>query len=118
MKYIELPFPLPTLNEYISGERANKYIGAKIKREATNKCVPFFNGVKFKTPIELEILWVVKDRRKDYDNIAFAKKFILDAMVKAGAIPNDGQKYVSGTRGEHVVVGEKECVLIKIYEEG
>lgn len=40
--------------------------------------------------------WVEKDKRRDKDNIAFAKKFIQDALVKMGTIPGDGWKDVIG----------------------
>lgn len=117
-KIVKLPFKLYTLNEYIHEFNKSRWGANTIKQNSTKKCVPFFSGKKFKTPIEVEILWVLKDRRKDFDNVAFAKKFIFDAMVDAGSIPNDTQKYVTGTRGEHITVGLEECVLIKIFEEG
>ena len=117
-KLVKLPFPLVTLNTYINAERRNKYMAASIKKKATEKCRLMFLGKKYKTPIELEIMWVQKDKRKDVDNIAFAKKFILDGMVEAHAIPNDGQKHVTGFRGEHILIGKEECVLIKIFEKG
>ena len=37
--------------------------------------------------------WHVKGRH-DSDNIAFAKKFVLDGMVKAGVLENDNPKCV------------------------
>ena len=40
--------------------------------------------------------WYRKNRRTDPDNIAFAKKFLLDAMEEVGIIDNDGWKNVAG----------------------
>ena len=37
--------------------------------------------------------WHVKSRH-DSDNIAFAKKYVLDGMVKAGVLENDNPKCV------------------------
>lgn len=37
--------------------------------------------------------WHVKGKY-DSDNIAFAKKFVLDGMVKAGILENDNPKWV------------------------
>ena len=37
--------------------------------------------------------WHVKGRH-DSDNIAFAKKFVLDGMVRAGLLENDSPKFV------------------------
>ena len=40
--------------------------------------------------------WYRVNRRSDTDNIAFAKKFIMDAFVESGLIKNDGWKSVKG----------------------
>jgi len=38
------------------------------------------------------------NRRRDFDNVhAGARKFVLDGLVKAHVLPNDGWKDVSGT---------------------
>ncbi len=38
--------------------------------------------------------WYEEDKRRDIDNIAFAKKFILDALVKTGILPDDSRKWL------------------------
>ena len=113
-----IPGKLISLNEYINAERRNRFIAAKIKKETTDKCMRHFLGYKFKTPIQLSFLWVQKNKRKDIDNVSFAKKFIIDGMVKAEAIPNDGQKFITAFRGEKFIQGDVEAVIVKIYEEG
>jgi Holliday junction resolvase RusA-like endonuclease len=40
--------------------------------------------------------WIEKDRRRDKDNIAMAKKFILDSLQEWGVLKNDGWKQVLG----------------------
>lgn len=40
--------------------------------------------------------WIEKDRRRDKDNIAMAKKFILDSLQEWGVLENDGWKQVLG----------------------
>lgn len=40
--------------------------------------------------------WYEKTKRRDKDNIAFSKKFILDAMQKAKIIKNDNNNYILG----------------------
>jgi Holliday junction resolvase RusA-like endonuclease len=52
------------------------------------------NGLSFELPVEITMIWVLKDKRKDPDNIAFAKKYILDGMKEAGIIKNDSLKYI------------------------
>ena len=90
--------PLPSLNEYINAERSNKYAAAKIKKNATNAVLWAIKTQKCKETFEqfsLVINYFCKDKRKDKDNIAFQKKFILDGMQKAGIIANDGWNNVT-----------------------
>jgi len=107
-----------TLNKYVNAERTNKYIGAKIKRDETNVAYySLLNKPKIKTPCKLKFTWYCENRRSDADNIAFAKKFIIDGMVKAGLIPNDGMKYVIGFQDEFEI-SDKAGVRIEVIEGG
>lgn len=101
MKRLLIEGELTALNEFINAERRNRYIAAKIKKDETGYCqdVAEKNGLKLQKtdfPCALIITWYVKNKRKDADNIAFAKKFILDGLVEAGVLPNDNRKYVQG----------------------
>lgn len=40
--------------------------------------------------------WHESSRKRDPDNIASAKKYVLDAMQKVGVIENDSQRYIRG----------------------
>ena len=40
--------------------------------------------------------WYSKDIRRDPDNIEHGQKYILDGLVRAGILPNDGIKNVGG----------------------
>lgn len=51
---------------------------------------------KFEKPVFIHFHWVEKTSKRDLDNIAFAKKFILDALVENGKLKDDSQKYVRG----------------------
>ncbi len=88
----------PTLNEYIYLERANKYIAANIKKKCTQiiaeesiQYKKLFKKLKF--PAKFIFTWYVKNKKKDFDNISFIKKYILDGLVIARCLKNDGQKY-------------------------
>jgi len=59
-----------------------------VAREAQRQKVPVFDRVSVK------ITWFCKDKRHDPDNIASGEKFILDGLVKAGRLPNDGWKQI------------------------
>lgn len=87
--------PLPTLNQYIGAERTNKYIAAKMKREATELVAFCVMGVE---PInklaDYTFTWYRPNKRSDPDNVAFAQKFIFDGLMAAGKLPNDSMKYI------------------------
>lgn len=96
-----IPFKLPSLNEYIRECRANKFQGARIKSTYEDmigwyiKPLPVIN-----VPIMAKFLWIEGNNKRDYDNVAFAKKFILDALVKGGKLKDDNRKYVTGFTDE------------------
>lgn len=48
------------------------------------------------TPSHITFRWYMKNAKKDLDNVCFAKKFILDGLVRAGILYDDSQKYVRG----------------------
>lgn len=59
--------------------------------------------------------WHEKTKRRDADNIASAKKFILDALVKKGVLTDDSRKYVKGF--SDVIIDDKEdYVLVELVE--
>lgn len=86
---------LPTLNKYINAERTNKYMAAKLKKDATElvawqcKKLPQING-----QADYTFTWYVKDKRSDPDNIAYGAKYIFDGLQAAGKLANDSMKYV------------------------
>lgn len=118
MKII-IPLPLATLNEYTNDQRTNIYRGAKTKKKATNKCAKHVQyamgeGIQFLFPCRLKFTWFDKDRKKDPDNIAFQKKFVLDGMVAAGFMENDGWKQIKGFSDYFFVDKENPRVEIEM----
>lgn len=81
---------LPGLNEYINAERTNRYKAAKMKRDIEQTIALCAPNIKLTKPVTIHYKWVEKDRRRDKDNISFAKKFVQDALVKKGVLKNDG----------------------------
>lgn len=115
-----IPGRLPGLNEYISAERANRYKGAKLKREsedivvfAIKKCL---NGVKIRSPVRMDYVWYEKDKRRDCDNITFGRKVIQDALVSAGVLKDDGWKYVVGFSDRFEVDRDNSRIEVLIKE--
>jgi len=108
---IEIIYDFIFLNEYIAATNKATYNrnkgkpgynpANKIKRDTTNFVYyTMLNKPKIKCPARLKFIWLIKDKRRDLDNIAFAKKYILDGFVKAGIIPNDGLRYIIGFTDE------------------
>ena len=85
---------LPSMNEYIDVERGNRYAAAAMKREAQDEIIYAIREQSprchYNSPVRIWYLWVERNRRKDKSNVAFAMKFIEDAMVESGLIDNDG----------------------------
>ena len=59
-------------------------------------------------------LWVAKNKRKDPDNICFAKKYILDGLVAAGILPTDGWNHVSGFRDEFDISPDNPRTIVTL----
>lgn len=97
MSTINLPFRFPGANEYIAACRKNRFAGAKIKADYTQAVALYFRGLPPVTePVKIRFIWHERTRRRDKDNVAFAKKFILDGMQAAGLLPNDNNRWVVG----------------------
>ena len=112
----EIPFRLPSLNNYINECRKNRYAGAKLKSEVEKDIGYFVSKLpKFEKPIKIHFLWVEPNKKRDLDGIAFGKKFILDSMVKHGVITDDNRKIVTGFTDSFTY--DKEAKVILEIEE-
>jgi len=91
---------LPSLNEYIDICRRNKYGAANFKKEIEDNIIwklkSQMHGVIITEPVKIEFTWHEANSKRDLDNISSAKKFILDAFVRAGFLENDTRKCVAG----------------------
>ena len=92
----EIPLKLPSLNEYINICRTNPYKASKFKKSIERDIGVFIRQLpRFENPVEIHFQWIEGNKMRDPDNVAFAKKFILDAMVKHGKLKDDNRKYVT-----------------------
>lgn len=115
MKY-EIPLKLPSLNEYIRECRKHKYAGARYKAKYEQLIGLYLMKMpKWTKPIKIHFIWVEGNKRRDRDNIYFAKKFILDAMVKYGKIKDDSGKYVTNFTDD-IVYGNETKVILEIED--
>lgn len=101
-----IPGKFPSLNEYIAAMNRNRHIGNKMKQTYTELVAWHSKALRpYDTPIEIHFTFQESNRKRDPDNIVFAKKFILDGLVMAGVIPNDTQQWVKGF-SDAWVIGE------------
>lgn len=109
----------PSLNDYVAAERTNRIAGAMMKRRETERArlaaivqaVPRFSG-----PVVVRFLWVEPNRRRDLDNVAFAKKFVLDGLVAAGVLDNDGQSHVAALQDSFAVDPSHPRVVVEVED--
>lgn len=103
----KIPFRLPSLNEYIDKCRGNRYGGASFKKSIENDIMLILGTRHFliASPVNVTFIWHEPNKRRDKDNVAFAKKFILDALQKSGRLKNDNNNFIAGFRDEFVYDG-------------
>lgn len=93
----EISMKLPSLNEYVNVCRTNPYKASKFKKNLEEDIGMFIERLpRFERPVRIHFHWIEGNKRRDLDNVAFAKKFILDSMVKHGKLKDDNRKCVIG----------------------
>ena len=119
--YFVIDGRLPSLNEYVNAERANRYKGAKLKKD-TEKLIKLYiaRGHKLGTlkkvssyPINISIRWYEENSRRDADNVFFAVKFILDSLVQYGIIEDDSRKFIKTI--DNVIATDRDLPRIEVY---
>lgn len=107
----------PTLNEYIDCERGSTIAAAAMKKKCTEQVrvqcieqsIPPVAG-----KVDLLFEWH-SSTRHDPDNVAFAKKFILDGLQVAGVLENDNRKFI-GTMADEIIQDDEDYVILHITE--
>lgn len=116
-----IPGTLPGCNEYINAQRRDRQLGARLKRETEERILwairQQLRGVQFDKPVVMHYLWVEKNRKRDKDNIAFARKFVQDALVKSGVLRNDGWGEIAWFSDTFAVDEKRPMVEVEILEE-
>lgn len=117
---LTIPGILPGLNEYIRTERANRHKAAKLKKKVEldigwiiKQQLP---GIHIQEPVLMHYLWWEPNRRRDKDNIAWAKKMIQDALVHAGTLKGDSWRHIVGFTDDFAVDQKNPRVEIKIVK--
>ncbi len=107
----------PSLNEVIDIARSDRYRSNDLKSTYTGIVVWECRAQRIK-PVkcaDFTFIWTEQNKRRNKDNIASAKKFILDGLQAAGVIENDGWKQINTLRDEFRV-GSGYSVEVVISE--
>lgn len=120
MKYkLEIKERLPGLNEYTAYNRTNRFAGATLKK-GTEEHIYYYileqlKNIKINKKVFIKFTWVEENGKRDLDNICFAKKFILDALVKAKVLENDNKSHISGFI-DSFEYADKSKVIVELEE--
>ena len=116
---VEIPMKLPSLNEYIAAckiQRGRWNGGNQMKRDTQNDLAYFLNQLPiFTSKVKIHFTWIDKNRKRDIDNVGFAKKFILDALQECGKLKNDNRQWVEGFT-DTFKIGDDYKVILEIEE--
>jgi hypothetical protein len=108
------------LNEFINIACKSPYARKTAKKEE-EKLISFYIKHSKKEikdyPVIIKIDYYEKDARRDFDNIIFAQKFILDAFVKQGIIKNDSRRYIKKTDSNVFVDKKNPRIEVEIMTE-
>jgi hypothetical protein len=116
MQAIFIKGRFPGLNEMTLTARGNKFAAASQKKEHTARVAGSCAYLRPVKKADFVFTWHEKDKRRNPDNIAAAKKYIFDGLQQAKIIKNDGWKEILSFK-DQFVVSEIEGVLIQIYEK-
>lgn len=117
-----VPGTLPGLNEIIAAAKVrrgpwNQY--SDMKRKLTQEILVVIFKAKLQ-PMDscfVTFTWGTPNRKRDLDNIACGKKFVLDALVKANIIGNDNWRYLHGFKDLFKVDKHFPGVLVQLDGE-
>ena len=122
MQTFTIPGRLEGLNNLILADRTNRFMGAKVKRSNTDLCAWAIRAAKLQKveryPVTIWIRWTEPNGRRDPDNVASAKKYVLDGLQTAGIIENDGAKQIRGFVDSFEIDSRNPHVTVEIYEAG
>ena len=113
-----IPGPLPSLNELLGGKLRDRI---RLKRQWLDLVVALAHVNRLLPqigPVRMCYDFWERDRRRDLSNMfAGAVKIIEDALVRAGTLRNDSQRWVRAIEfGDVAINPGKPGVLVSIYE--
>lgn len=91
-----IPGPLPGMNDF-AGKKSRWHYTA-LKKDWQQVIGVHIHLAKLQKMqwATVTFLWKEKNRKRDPDNICSAQKFVLDALVSKGILPDDGWDEIMG----------------------
>jgi len=121
MKF-DIPGKLPGLNEIIRAAKCGKgkyQPYAAMKHEYGDVIAYLAKKLPPYGVVNITIKWYEPDSRRDIDNIAAGgTKLICDALVNAGVIKDDSQRYVKSISHEFYVDKYNARIEVEVEEIG
>jgi Holliday junction resolvase RusA-like endonuclease len=114
MKFV-IPGELPDLNQIIEASKSHYGAYSKMKKKNTELvawCSTRLPSVEY---ADIEVHWYCKNKRKDKDNIRAGLKFILDGLVQANVLKNDGWKQVGDLSDKFLVDKNNPRIEVILY---
>ena len=115
----EIDKRLMGLNEYTKLNRTNAYLGNKAKQKEQEYIIwcikEQLGNLKLDKSVIGHFTWIEENKKRDLDNICFAKKFILDALVQAGVLKDDNRKIVTNFT-DSFEYADKSKVIVELEE--
>ena len=112
---------LPGANEFINAGYRNRFFANNLKKTTEKQiaeAIEKHGKPRFDKPVKIGFVWFEPNNRRDCDNIAFAKKFIQDALVRNGVLEDDSRKYLVGYLGEEFLVDKMyPHVVVTVTDE-
>jgi len=107
---------LPTMNEIVAASKKHPMVYANMKKDYTALVMIHARNLPKVGKSDFVITWYCKDKRKDPDNIAGGIKCLMDGLVKAKVLDNDGWKQVNSITHDFEVDKDNPRIEVKIYE--
>ncbi len=105
-QYLWIPGPMPGFNEIIAAAKSGRgkaVAYSRMKADWTSIVAAFARRLVTVDYAKLHFTWKEKTIRRDPDNVSAAAKFVIDGLVKACVLPDDGWRFVKAISHEFVV---------------
>lgn len=112
----EIPGKLPTMNEIIAKSKQHYGSYSKMKKISTQLVIDSAKGLPVIGKADFVITWYCKNKRIDPDNLAAGVKFLLDGLVDAGIMENDGWANVNSITHSFRIDKANPRIEVEIYE--